>query len=741
MQNAGMTRWTGAVVCLGLLAGPREGAAAPAEGPALTTAEVRTLPLSLRGGAAEVSRRSFALHGIPVRGAYATVLSDETGERAVMERRPIAAPELLPAQARLPASEAEAIAAAHAGAAGPEAPGELVYLTILGVPVLAYEVDLPLAWDPEPSKRTIWVSASSGIVLDEWEHVRSSKARVFRTNPASTPKPVEVTLSGVHAEGPGVPLIGDRVQSFNCTLEPPPEEEIQPWWAEGKCYAVYRARSDADGNYFVPLPDVILPDDNADGDDLYAELSMYYHAERFLDVMATFGVEEFKCGLSTMLANYRTSELSPSYPDLEYTPLNNAYWTNTCDPEKGPTMIFGQGAAVDFGYDGDVVYHELGHGMVSLLTPAGLGARTMRRDGVLSDAGGLNEAIADYFSVMLADEPELGDYVARFWPGYGAAIRTAENTKRCPDNTVGQVHNDGEPFMGAMWAARKRIGRDKLDPVVFELLPRLPDDADLESASWTVLDIAEEARARGEWTDDDIDQLVRAFEARGLYDCPRVIEDPERVAAGRSMYLRPAGAAVTPFFPGPMQLRHEVPPGTDNVVIRYRLSAGGGPPDNPVGVVALIKRADAPIEFTYTLTAVDRNPGGANKGAVREVVQVEGDWDYQLVPSLISQSDNQLVLRGFQPGEVVHVAFANLTTSESVISSAAVLSLPPQLLDEGTVPVEVGAAETETGGGTGPSAPEVDVGEAEASCACRGSGAPAPTWALLLLALPRRRRR
>src|SRR5690606_27676475 len=209
---------------------------------------------------------------------------------------------------------------------------------------------------------------------------------------------------------------------------------------------------------------------------------------------------------------------------------------------------FGQGVAVDFGYDGDVVYHELGHGMVSLLTPEGLGGRTLRADGVLSDAGGLNEAIADYLSVILSNEPLLGDYVARFWPGYGQAIRNAEHTKRCPDHTVGQVHNDGEPFMGAMWAARKRIGRDKVDPIVFELLPRLPIDADLETACLTVLEIAEEARARGEWSEADLEQLVRAFDARGLYDCPRVQANPDEVAAGQSMYLRGKTVAVTPFL-------------------------------------------------------------------------------------------------------------------------------------------------------------------------------------------------
>jgi Zn-dependent metalloprotease len=734
MTVARSLRWFG--FCLGLVVAPgRASAGAP---PELAAGPERALPMRLRAGAQSLAHKTFTLHGLPVRGAFATVLSDGTGEREIAGQRPLAAPQLRPEEARVAAAEAEAIAAAHAGVAGPEAPGTLVYKLILGEPVLAYEVDLPLQWDPEPSKKTIWVSAHSGIVLDEWEHVRSSRARVFQTNPASTPRPIEVELSGIHVTEAGHPLVGERIRSFNCTLEPPDEDEIQPWWAEGKCYAVHRALSDENGDFFVPLPEVILPEDNADDDDLYAELSMYYHAERFIDEMKRFGVDAFKCELSTMLANYRTSELSPSYPDLNYTPLNNAYWTNTCDPEKGPTMIFGQGAAVDFGYDGDVVYHELGHGMVSLLTPEGLGTRTLRHDGVLNDAGGINEAVADYFSVILANEPLLGDYVARFWPGYGSAIRSAENAKRCPDNTVGQVHNDGEPFMAAMWAARKRIGREKMDPVVFELLPRLPSDADLETASLTVLEIAEEAVARGEWTAADVDQLIRAFDARGLYDCARVLTNPAKVSAGASLYLRGKTAAVTPFFPGPMQLRHEVPPGSDNVIIRFRLGNTSGPPENPAGVVVLLKRADAPISFQYTLTAVDRNPDGSTKGAIREVIQVTGDWDHQLVASRLGESDNQVVLRGFRPGEVVHVALANLMTGEQVASATNVTSVPPEFLDEGTVTIDVGPHPQAT---VGADEAELHTSPPEASCACRSEAPGAPLALLGLLGLRRARRR
>jgi hypothetical protein len=351
---------------------------------------------------------------------------------------------------------------------------------------------------------------------------------------------------------------------------------------------------------------------------------------------------------------------------------------------------------------------------------------------------------------MLTNDSELGDYVARFWPGYGASIRSRRRTRdRCPDDIVGQVHNDGEPWMAALWATRKRVGQEKLDPLVIEMLTRLPADADLQLASWTIYDLAMDGFAEGTWTESDLQSLVRAFDERGLYDCERVIEDPERVSSGRSMYLRQKGTAVTPFFPGPMQLRHEVPADTDNIIVKFRLGPGNGPPDNPVGVVVLLKRADAPIEFTYTLTALDKANGGGSKPSVREVIDVDGDWDLLLRASTLGASDNQLVIRGFRPGEVVHVALANLASSEQVAGGVAVVSVPPEFLDDGTVHVDVdlaemGESETDSDASSGGwTDPEIEEQAPTASCACTSAGGVGDALGLLMVVplLLRRRRR
>ncbi len=746
------------------LIGVSTNANASPPGLVLDRVQARQMPLSSLRGVIEQS--TIHLHGIPVSGAFETAVVDpQGGRRVVAQSTPTKAPQLAPEEATVSEAEARAIALEHGLEGRPTHKAiqgsRLVYRLILEAPVLAWEVDLPLVLSPEPSMKTIWVSAVSGVVLDEVEQVRASKAEVFPYNPAHTPVTIITELSGVHAMGPGEPLVGERVQAFNCTLEAPDnEEDISPWWDEGECYAVHAALSDENGDFLVPIPDVKYPEQNILGDDLYAEVSMYYHAEKFLDHMAGFGIDTFKCDFSSMLSNYRYSKISQTYPDLDYGPLNNAYYTNQCDPEKGPTMIFGQGSGVDFGYDGDVVYHELGHGMVSHLTPAGLSKRRLRSEASLVDAGGLNEAFADYFSLMITGQPELGDYVARFWATYGRAyIRTGENTKTCPANTVGQVHNDGEPFMAALWASRKRIGGEKMDPAFLEMLMRLPPDSDLETAAHTLYEVAEERRGAGEWSEVDIQHLIRAFDGRGLYDCPRLITDPKKVGSGRTMYLRGKAAAVTPFYPGPMQLRHEVPEGSDNIIVRFRLSprgtSTGNPNTNPVGALVLIKREDSPIEFKFDLTEVESAGDPDEKSDVDEIIQVRGDWDMERTASLVTGSENQLIIRGFHPGEVVWVTLVNVLKSEAVAGSVSVISIDPQLLDHGSFPGagESGESESESESesDSDSDSPEsgdiIESSEPVTACACRATGSAEASLGqaalMLLCTLPlwRRRRR
>jgi hypothetical protein len=690
------------------------------------TTSARRVPMTdtLAGGRLEL--RSFALHGVPLSGAF-EVTQDDT--IVLASRRPTRAPQLRPVDARIDASALPSAIAAVLGtdrAPPPEQPPVLVYRLVLGEPVLAWEVQLPLTIRPEPSRRTLWISADSGELVDERENVFASRARVFAENPAATPTPIDVVLDEIDVHGPGMPLVGTRLRSLNCvTIRP---AVVESWHEEGECWAAPRAFSDLNGDYFVPLPDIIIPGDNVDGDDLYAELAMYVHGERFLAFMAERGLTQYRCDMSTMLANFRGTEPDDGLP---YDPLDNAYFTDQCDPSRGPTMLFGQGSEVDFAFDADVIYHELGHGTVAMLAPLGLNQLSLRSDGVTPDASAINEAIADYVAAMITDDPDLAEYVGRFWTAQDVPyIRSALNDARCPDDLVGESHADGEPLMAALWAARLRTG-EVLDDVVFRALGRLPPDATLEQAAAALVAVAHGMRGEGRLDDDDVAVLERELAVRGLDDCPRVITDPEQLADGITMYLRKTASSVAPFWPGPMQLRHEVPRDRDRMTVSLELTPRSS--DAPATASLLVKHGDAPIAFTYSLVArdADGDPSGDSK-KVRELTLVEGDWD-EVVPMVrVADAVHEVVIEGLQPGEVVHVALAATSPVDAVASRVRVLAPVPS--------DDTSSSDDDDDGGDREQ--RVGGADANASCACDAREPDAPWWlGLLAIAWRRRSRR
>lgn len=712
-------------------------AAAPSRGPApdLVVTSARRLPLASQLVKGTIEHRRLALHGVPLRGAVQTVeIASDGTERRLNAASPVHAPQVTPDEALIARDDVPGLIADALGLSGPpqlEAMPELVYLVVLEQPVLAWEATIQFSLRPTPSRRTVWLSAMSGRLLEVEEHVKASRARVFAENPSKTPVPIEVELTGIDVTDAGHHLDGERVVSMNCVADEP--EEVPEWYDEGDCYPLQIVTSDDNGDFFVSLPDVIDPLDGVQASDEYAELSMYHHSEVFLEAMRGLGVLEYRCVPALVLANVRELERAESTPELDYTPLNNAFYTDQCDPERGATMFFGQGTEVDFGYDADVIYHELGHGMVALLTSDGLGARRHRSDASVVDAGALNEAVADYFTFLMTDDPSLAEYVGRFWSSSSKGfIRSGLNTKTCPSDNISQVHNDGEPVQAALWATRSRVG-EILDRIVLLALTRIPNDATIEEFAGAVLEVADEFRADGDFDDFGYDVLHRSFEARGLLDCPRVITDPDEVGDGRTMHLRGKTATIQPFTPGAMQLRYEVPAGATAAQLSYRLSSRDDELD-ALGLV-LVKRADEPIQYEYELIAVNDlgDPTGTvNK--IREVTNVSGDWDEEIEGVHLTGNEYQAAIDGLQPGEVIHVTLV-VTGQASATASGVFISAP-------------GVPENEEGGSSsGGSEPEADDeervqgdGAVAGRCGCRTSTPGSGLLALLALLGLRRRR-
>lgn len=91
-----------------------------------------------------------------------------------------------------------------------------------------------------------------------------------------------------------------------------------------------------------------------------------------------------------------------------------------------------------------VINHEHGHWMND-------------RYGTGNGADGMGEGNADVFAMYIQDTPVVGQNFTTT----GGIVRTGQNTRQfCGDanpGCYGEVHNDGEPWMGAAWKIRARL--------------------------------------------------------------------------------------------------------------------------------------------------------------------------------------------------------------------------------------------------------------------------------------------
>ena len=138
--------------------------------------------------------------------------------------------------------------------------------------------------------------------------------------------------------------------------------------------------------------------------------------------------------------------VDPADNTADFNIVSNANLNSTCNAFfNGSSINFFQagGGCVNTSYS-TVVAHELGH-WLNVLYGTGNGS------------DGMGEANADVFAMYTYDDPAVGqDFF-----GAGSNVRTGTNTRPyCGDGNggcYGQVHTDGEVWMGAAWKIRRNL--------------------------------------------------------------------------------------------------------------------------------------------------------------------------------------------------------------------------------------------------------------------------------------------
>lgn len=267
--------------------------------------------------------------------------------------------------------------------------------------------------------------------------------------------------------------------------------------------------------------------------------------------------------------------------------------------------IYFQGAR-DFSYDGDVVRHEFTHAIVHAFKPNLL---SVFRDnqGSHAEPGAMNEGWADYFSSSFNNDPLTGEYGA---VGLGElAIRNADNDKKCPDDIIGEVHADSEPWSGALWEIREAATQintpdavKTLDRALLAALALSDDDETMSKQSVRVREAV--VAALGDSFGPIVDE---AFAKHNVAACERVID----LAEGQSKDLLNlpgvSDVGLTGFAPAPLQFRIEVPAGATAFQVRWTQGAGGlgglfggGGQNQADPLAAVVVKNVGPISWQYT---------------------------------------------------------------------------------------------------------------------------------------------
>lgn len=176
------------------------------------------------------------------------------------------------------------------------------------------------------------------------------------------------------------------------------------------------------------------------------EVNVFYHMNRIHDLLqTTYGVVEMDYEMTATVF----------HPDAK----DNAYY-------HGGTkeLYFGVGSgtslrAVPLSQASEVIYHEYGHAahdhVYRGMYEAGIHTQQLRAMG---------EAWADYFACVMTNDDKVMEWLMTD-PAAGG-VRYMNNTKKYPDDTVGEEHVDGVVYAGALWDYRMAVGAPIADRTV-----------------------------------------------------------------------------------------------------------------------------------------------------------------------------------------------------------------------------------------------------------------------------------
>lgn len=504
---------------------------------------------------------------------------------------------------------------------------------------LVYVVALPTGLRTE--KRIALVDAATGDFLLQRNLVVHHRANAFMHNPGAngSGSTTEVTIMELlpdqpHTEGP-------LVRALNC----PDEGEIRQINIGialniPMCTEKHLATADDNGDFlFNP---VMAPFTNpASHADEFSEVHLYYHVELFYHFLQDLArhIDDNEPPFETLeqlplhaVANFKMPDLSALMGGgtVKLVPFDNAFFVPQFGlvpgeyPEQD-AIVFGQGTTIDMAYDADVIYHEFVHATIN--STIKLEQVIVDQYGLATDPGAINEGYADYFSATFSGNALMAEFVGSAF-GMSGALRDLENSKKCPDDVHGEVHDDSEWFSAALWELRQEYKVSDsdhwdIDAAIFSALLELPSAASYTVAALTTIDQMEawfgtEAAAFAE----------EVFNRRGLIDCNRAIPISDGTVIPRVSVYDTQTVRMNPFVPGFTQFHASLPDGGRGITMTFRAQGGGGIFGGGTVTMDVLARHGQPVTFSYG-QAVSANHDW--KVAVNKISSAGGVDTYEAV--------------------------------------------------------------------------------------------------------------
>jgi hypothetical protein len=457
-------------------------------------------------------------------------------------------------------------------------------------PRLAYWVELPHSPARLQTLRA-FVDAETGYIYRIENKVVSSalptcepgtqRAYVYPSNPVASPDLICVSLSDMLE--PGATSLGNQdiatgncIDNNNCRpVELFPGLPFDIHWCDDAPTAAANAAGDFTDHVFVSDTEL---------DDAFSEIQMFYHVNKAYEVARSLGgFTNLSARPLGAIVNFRApidlagddlfgdilaqSCSGPTYTgDIPLHNFDNAFFVPAGGflgyPERD-SIVFGQGNAGDFAYDGDVIAHEFGHAVMHTVAPE-LAFGFLDQYGFDPTPGGMHEGYADLMTMFVTDDPQVGEYVGQAF-GLGA-VRNIDNAHTCPDSLIGETHEDSLPFTGAIWEARNAVATNPTDKRLFDqavFAAQQTFDAGDQFATAAAKTVLEIEAALGVAAASAVESI---FAARGLDGCNNRVVDGSKtkqlLIVGSNGNVQPTGVV-----PGPVQFRYDLPGGADTITV------------------------------------------------------------------------------------------------------------------------------------------------------------------------------